>query len=39
MRYLVIRTENLTKNFGRKPALQNLTLEVERGEVFGILGP
>jgi len=39
MRYLVIRTENLTKNFGRKPALQNLTLEVEPGEVFGILGP
>ncbi|HWR66995.1 MAG TPA: ABC transporter ATP-binding protein [Bellilinea sp.] len=39
MRYLVIRTENLTKTFGRKPALQNLTLEVEPGEVYGVLGP
>lgn len=39
MRYMVIRTEKLTKNFGRKPALQNLTLEVEPGEVFGVLGP
>ncbi len=39
MRYLVIRTEKLTKSFGRKPALQNLTLEVEPGEVYGVLGP
>ena len=39
MRYMVIRTEKLTKNFGRKPALQALTLEVEPGEVFGLLGP
>lgn len=39
MRYLVIRTENLTKNFGRSQALVNLTLEVEPGEIFGILGP
>jgi len=39
MRYMVIRTEKLTKNFGRKPGLQNLTLEVEPGEVFGVLGP
>lgn len=39
MRYMVIRTEKLTKNFGRKSALQALTLEVEPGEVFGLLGP
>jgi len=38
MFYLVIRTENLTKVYGRNPGVQNLTLEVEPGEVFGFLG-
>jgi ABC-2 type transport system ATP-binding protein len=38
MFYLVIRTENLTKQFGRRPSVQNLTLEVEPGEVYGFLG-
>ena len=35
----VIRTEGLTKMFGTSPALVDLDLEVERGEVFGYLGP
>lgn len=39
MRYLVIRTEKLTKNFGRSQALVNISLEVEPGEVYGVLGP
>lgn len=39
MRYRVVRTEKLSKIFGRKPALQSLTIEIEPGEVFGILGP
>jgi len=39
MRYMVVRTEKLSKTFGRKNALQFLTLEIEPGEVFGILGP
>jgi len=39
MRYLVLRTENLTKNYGRSKALINISLEVEPGEVYGILGP
>jgi ABC-2 type transport system ATP-binding protein len=39
MRYLVIRTENLCKQYGRRQALRNLTIEVEPGEIFGILGP
>lgn len=38
MRYMVIRTENLTKEFGQHTGLKNLTLEVEPGEVFGFLG-
>ncbi len=39
MRYLVIRTENLAKTYGRRWALNNVSLEVEPGEVFGFLGP
>jgi ABC-2 type transport system ATP-binding protein len=35
----VIRTEGLTKHYGRSPALEDLDLEVEQGEVFGYLGP
>jgi ABC-2 type transport system ATP-binding protein len=34
-----IRTEGLTKTFGRTRALVGLDLEVGRGEVFGYLGP
>ena len=36
---LAIETHNLRKLFGDKVAVQNLTLTVERGEVFGFLGP
>jgi ABC-2 type transport system ATP-binding protein len=35
----VIETENLTKKFGELTAVDNLTLKVEKGEVFGFLGP
>jgi ABC-2 type transport system ATP-binding protein len=35
----VIRTERLTKHYGRSPALVDLDLAVEPGEVFGYLGP
>ena len=34
-----IQTHNLRKVFGRKVAVESLTLEVPRGEVFGFLGP
>ena len=30
---------NLTKSYGRIPALRGVDLEVQRGEVFGFLGP
>jgi ABC-2 type transport system ATP-binding protein len=36
---LAIETLNLRKVFGEKVAVKNLTLTVERGEVFGFLGP
>lgn len=35
----VLKIENLTKQYGRITAVKNLSLEVERGNVFGILGP
>lgn len=36
---LAIETRHLRKEFGRKVAVADLSLQVERGEVFGFLGP
>src|SRR5262249_6528214 len=36
---MLLRTEQLTKDYGRFRALDRLTLEVAPGEVFGLLGP
>src|SRR3989339_2108532 len=35
----MIQTLNLTKKFGQNVALNRLNLKVERGELFGFLGP
>jgi len=35
----VLEIRNLSKNFGRIKAVQQLTLEIQRGQVYGILGP
>lgn len=35
----VLTIRNLTKDFGRLRAVNNLTLDIARGSVFGILGP
>jgi ABC-2 type transport system ATP-binding protein len=35
----MIHTENITKKFGTVLAVDNLTLDVPEGEVFGFLGP
>jgi ABC-2 type transport system ATP-binding protein len=35
----VIDVENLTKKFGNLTAVEDLTLHVDKGEVFGFLGP
>ena len=35
----MIETENLTRKFGELTAVENLTLKVGKGEVFGFLGP
>jgi ABC-2 type transport system ATP-binding protein len=35
----MVRTESLTKRFGGLTAVDNLTLEVSRAEIFGLVGP
>lgn len=35
---VVLRTEGLTKRFGRFAAVQDLTLEVHEGDIYGFLG-
>lgn len=35
----MIRFEGVSKRFGRVEAVRNLTLQVDRGELFGFLGP
>lgn len=35
----LIVTDNLSKYYGATPALRNLTLAIQQGEVFGLLGP
>lgn len=39
MRYLMIRTEDLSKLYGQRLGIKDLTFEVEPGEIFGFLGP
>jgi ABC-type multidrug transport system ATPase subunit len=36
--FAVLRTELLTKRYGRRVAVDHLSLEVERGDIFGFLG-
>jgi ABC-type sugar transport system ATPase subunit len=36
---IVLRTEHLTKPFGSLAAVDDLSLEVQAGEIFGFLGP
>jgi ABC-type multidrug transport system ATPase subunit len=35
----ILSIQNLTKHFGRIKAVNNLSLEVKQGQVFGMLGP
>lgn len=34
----MIRIANLHKSFGKRPALEGISFEVQRGEIFGLLG-
>ena len=35
----MIKFENVTKRYGSKTVLANLSLEVRKGEFYGFLGP
>lgn len=35
----ILRCENLSKRYGRKQALDNLSLSIENGKIIGLLGP
>ncbi len=35
----IIHIEGLTKHFGARPAVKNLSFDVHRGDLFGFLGP
>jgi ABC-2 type transport system ATP-binding protein len=35
----ILRTEELTRQFGRLTAVDRLSITVDRGEIFGLLGP
>ena len=34
-----IEFKNLSKNFGPKEALKNINLKIEKGKIYGLLGP
>ena len=34
----IIQLKNLTKQYGKKEVLKNLSLEINQGEIFGIIG-
>ena len=35
----IIECKNVSKNFGEKVALDNVSLEIPKGKIFGLLGP
>ena len=36
---MILRTENLSMSFGGVKAVQNVDMEIRKGEIFGIIGP
>ena len=36
---VIVRTEHLSRRFGELVAVRDVSLEVRRGEIFGVLGP
>ena len=36
---MIIQMKGLTKAYGEKKAVDNLTLGIKKGEIFGLLGP
>lgn len=36
---MILKTENLTKYYGKTKGIEGLNLELEEGEIFGLIGP
>lgn len=36
---MLLECRNLKKNYGKKQAVRNITLDLERGKIYGLLGP
>ncbi|MCK4383465.1 MAG: ABC transporter ATP-binding protein [Candidatus Lokiarchaeota archaeon] len=36
---IIIQIQNLTKYYGKSRGIENLNLEIHKGEIFGLLGP
>ncbi len=39
MENIILRTSDLTKKYNNKTVVDNLNLEIRKGEIFGLLGP
>ena len=39
MQDILLKIDGLTKNYGKQVALSQVSLEVPRGSIFGLLGP
>ena len=39
MKDIVLKTTDLTKKYNNKAVVNNLNIEIKRGEIFGLLGP
>lgn len=39
MQEIAIECKNLTKNFGKKTAIKNVSFSINKGEIFGYVGP
>ena len=36
---MLVQAENLSKHFGNKAAVQNLSFRIDPGQIYGVLGP
>ena len=36
---VILKTKDLTKKYGDKVVVDNLNIEIKKGEIFGLLGP
>ena len=36
---IILKTNNLTKKYNSKVVVDNLNIEIRKGEIFGLLGP